>query len=94
MVTDEDLASDDDYNGLVEEVREECAKYGSLIDIKVPRQPNATVEPSAIRKIFLEYANQADADTAEQELKGRQFGSSVVETGFYSEADFAAGKLR
>ena len=37
MVSDEDLASDEDYNGLKEEVREECEKFGSLKSMKIPR---------------------------------------------------------
>ncbi len=37
MVTDQDLATDQDYNDLREEVREECEKYGRLISIKIPR---------------------------------------------------------
>jgi hypothetical protein len=65
------------------------------VNIKVPRVADgADVEASAVRKIFLEYASVADAAKAEQELNGRQFGESTVETSYYSEADFAAGRLR
>jgi RNA recognition motif-containing protein len=94
MVSDDDLATDDDYNGLVEEVREECAKHGTLIHVQIPRYVSATVEASAIRKVYLSYAFVADAVRAQQELSGRQFGPNVVETLFYSEADFAAGIFR
>jgi hypothetical protein len=37
MVTEQDLATDQDYNDLREEVREECEKYGKLLSIKIPR---------------------------------------------------------
>ena len=37
MVTDEDLATEEAYNDLREEVREECQKYGNLLSIKIPR---------------------------------------------------------
>mmetsp|Transcript_122752 Transcript_122752/g.352609 ORF Transcript_122752/g.352609 Transcript_122752/m.352609 type:complete len:244 (-) Transcript_122752:396-1127(-) len=94
MVTDEDLATDDEYQGLQEEVQEECAKFGKLLGMKIPRSPSATVQPSAIRKIFLEYATAQDAANAERELAGRQFGPNVVEASYYSEDEYLRGILR
>ena len=79
MVSDEDLATDDEYQGLLEEVRDECAKFGTLVGMKIPRAASASVQPSAIRKIFLEYATVQDAANAERELAGRQFGPNVVQ---------------
>ena len=85
MVTDDDLATDEEYQGLQEEVHEECAKFGKLLGMKIPRSPSATVQPSAIRKIFLEYATAQDAANAERELAGRQFGPNVVEVSALSQ---------
>lgn len=79
MVTDEDLATDEDYHGLLDEVQEECAKFGRLLGMNVPRRPSGTVQPSAVKKIFLEYATPQDASNAERELAGRQFGPNVVQ---------------
>jgi len=93
MVTSEDLASDDEYNGLQEEVREECAKYGQLRGMQIPRSAGGAVQQSAILKIFLEYASANEAQVAERELKGRKFGENVVLTHFFSESDYAAGRL-
>lgn len=78
MVTDGDLVADGEYRALLDEVQEECAKYGNLLGMKVPRQPSSDVHPTAIRKIFLEYAGVQDAAAAERELAGRQFGPNVV----------------
>jgi splicing factor U2AF subunit len=94
MVTDQDLATEEDHHELVAEVREECAKYGNLLSIQIPREVSALVEPTANKKIFLEYATVQDALAARQELEGRKFGDATVETGFYSESDYAAGKLK
>lgn len=55
MVTDDDLATDQEYQELIAEVRDECAKYGNLLSIKIPRSNDAGIEPSAVRKVFLEY---------------------------------------
>lgn len=50
MVTDQDLATNQDYNDLREEVREECEKYGKLLSIKIPR---VQVSPSTLFHLFL-----------------------------------------
>ncbi|KAG7361526.1 RNA recognition motif containing protein [Nitzschia inconspicua] len=94
MVTDEDLQTDEDYNGLKEEVEEEVAKYGTLVSIQIPRRAIGSIEPSAVRKIFLEYATVQDAANAEKELSGRQFGPNVVKASFFDEQEYAAGKLK
>lgn len=70
MVTDEDLATPEDLNALREEVRQECAKFGTLLSLQIP---------PTMRKVFLEYASVSDAQAANQELDGRQFGPNVVE---------------
>lgn len=94
MVTDEDLATDEEYQGLMDEVKDECAKFGRLLGMNVPRAPSATVESSAVKKIFLEYATPQDAANAERELAGRQFGPNVVQASYFDETDYQAGKLR
>ena len=38
MVSDQDLETAQDHQELTEEVREECAKFGKLLSIKVPRK--------------------------------------------------------
>jgi splicing factor U2AF subunit len=37
MVTLEDLIDDQDYADLVEDIKEECGKYGAVVDVKIPR---------------------------------------------------------
>lgn len=78
MVTDEDLATEQDYADLFEEVKEECAKFGNLISMKIPR-PQDGYELSAVKKIFLEYSDAKDAEKSMNELAGRAFGANVVQ---------------
>jgi splicing factor U2AF 65 kDa subunit len=94
MVQAEDLATTQDHHALTEEVREECAKYGNLLAIKIPRTADDKIEPSAIQKVFLEYATALDAEKAEAELAGRQFGNQVVQVSYFAEEEFKAGRLR
>jgi hypothetical protein len=79
MVTEEDLATDEDYQALTQEVREECSKYGTLVNMIIPRPGDSTYSLTAVGKIFLQYALVSDALQAQGELQGRQFGSSIVE---------------
>lgn len=88
MVTPQDLAADDEYEGFVEEVRTECAKYGSLQTILIPREGT-----NGVGKVYLQYAAVPDAQAARRELDGRQFGDATIECHFYPEHDFLAGRL-
>lgn len=94
MVANEDLETDSEYSGLMEEVQEEVRKFGRLLSMQIPRKATATIEPSAVGKIFLQYATIQDSTNAEQELSGRQFGPNVVEASYHDEQEYAALKLR
>ena len=49
--------------------------------------------PSAVKKIFLEYATVQDSSNAENELAGRQFGPATVGVEYLKEDDYANGNL-
>lgn len=64
MVTMEDLIDDQDYADLVEDIKEECGKYGTVIDVKIPRpvlNENGKVDQKAsdavedLMKVFVMY---------------------------------------
>ena len=78
MVMDEDLATDETFTDLYDEVKGECEKFGRLISMKIPR-PIDRYPMSAVKKIFLEYNTVQDAQNAERELAGRAFGPNVVQ---------------
>jgi len=92
MVTENDFATDEDYNGLVEDVKTECEKFGKLKSYKIPK-PGDAHAPSAINKIFLEYETLQDSIQAEQGLAGRSFGPAFVEATYFDEQQYAAGDL-
>mmetsp|Transcript_1642 Transcript_1642/g.2338 ORF Transcript_1642/g.2338 Transcript_1642/m.2338 type:complete len:844 (+) Transcript_1642:220-2751(+) len=92
MVMDEDFETDDDYNALFDEVKEESEKFGKMISMKIPR-PTDNYAPSAIKKIYLEYSTVEDAMNAERELAGRQFGASTVTATFFDEYEYTKNNL-
>jgi len=93
MVSDEDLVNNEDYQDLYQEVKEECAKFGNLQSMKIPR-PSDGYDASAVKKIFLEYADSKDSERSMKELAGRKFGPNVVQAIYFSEEEFYAGKLK
>mmetsp|Transcript_42749 Transcript_42749/g.50011 ORF Transcript_42749/g.50011 Transcript_42749/m.50011 type:complete len:722 (+) Transcript_42749:179-2344(+) len=93
IVTSEDLETEEEHSDLTEEIKEEGAKFGALVSIKIPRLVQDGIAPSAIKKIFLEYKTIVDATNADKELCGRKFGPSVVETSYFDEHQYAAGAL-
>jgi splicing factor U2AF subunit len=82
MVTEEELVDDDEYEEILEDVKEECNKYGLVKSIEIPR-PIQGVEVPGVSKIFVEFVNKAECQKAQQALTGRKFANRVVVTSFY-----------
>ncbi|XP_075656074.1 splicing factor U2af large subunit A isoform X2 [Castanea sativa] len=90
-VSPDELKEDDDYQDILEDMREECGKFGTLVNIVIPR-PLPNDEPSpGIGKVFLEYADIEGSTKARTGLNGRKFGGNSVVAVYYSENKFAQG---
>lgn len=50
MVTEEELVDDDEYEDIIEDVKEECGKYGSVKSIEIPR-PIPGVDVPGVGKV-------------------------------------------
>ena len=87
MLTLDDLASDEDYQEIVEDTKEECGQFGTLLNVVIPRGTDVS---QGATKVFLEYASNADAGAAIQALSGRTFDGRRVQANYYDEARFAA----
>ncbi|KAJ1110570.1 hypothetical protein NDU88_007920 [Pleurodeles waltl] len=79
MVLPKELLDDDEYEEIVEDVREECSKYGTVKSIEIPR-PVDGVEVPGCRKIYVEFTSVFDCQKAMQGLTGRKFANRVVVT--------------
>uniref|UniRef100_A0AAY5K7T7 RRM domain-containing protein n=1 Tax=Esox lucius TaxID=8010 RepID=A0AAY5K7T7_ESOLU len=82
MVMPEELMDDEDYEEILEDIKEECCKYGSVRSIEIPR-PIDGVEVPGCGKIFVEYVSAADCQKAMQALTGRKFANRVVVTKYF-----------
>lgn len=92
MVQPEELVDDEEYEDIVDDIKEECAKYGYVKSIEIPR-PLDGVDVPGLGKVFVEFASPEDAQKAQQNLAGRKFANRVVVTSFiepemYHQRDF------
>uniref|UniRef100_UPI00358E923A splicing factor U2AF 65 kDa subunit n=1 Tax=Myxine glutinosa TaxID=7769 RepID=UPI00358E923A len=82
MVTPEELIDEEEYNDILDDIREECNKYGPVISIEIPR-PVDGVEVAGCGKIFVEFATVTDCQKAQQALSGRKFANRIVVTKYF-----------
>jgi len=82
MVMPEDLEDEEEYEDIVEDVKEECSKYGRVRSLEIPR-PIKGVEVPGIGKIFVEFDSVIDCQKAQQALAGRKFANRVVVSSFF-----------
>ncbi|KAK6145677.1 hypothetical protein DH2020_022497 [Rehmannia glutinosa] len=92
VVTADELKDDDEYEDIVEDMRIECGKFGTLVNVVIPRpSPSGEMDPG-VGKVFLEYADIESATKARQGLNGRKFGGNEVLAVFYPENKFSQGE--
>lgn len=70
---------------IVEDVMEECSKYGKIVTLKIPRPSGGSRQSAGVGKIYLKYEDAASAKKALQALAGRKFADRTVVTTYYDE---------
>lgn len=87
-ISADDLKDDEEYEEILDDMRDECGKFGSLVKIIIPR-PNSNGEwPPGVGKVFLEYNDIESCVNARNALNGRKFGGNTVSAMYYSEETF------
>jgi len=102
MVTNDDLTNDEDYNDILEDVREECGNYGPVEDLRIPRPAKRDKkwsvdgaalqrqadEDSGVGRVYVKFVDADSAGKALASLAGRAFaGRSIVATLLADDAD-------
>ncbi|GJN25840.1 hypothetical protein PR202_gb13724 [Eleusine coracana subsp. coracana] len=89
VVSADELKDDEEYEDIMEDMRLEAGKYGTLVKVVIPR-PDPNGQPVAgVGKVFLEYADLDGAAKAKTVLHGRKFGGNPVVAVCYPEDKFA-----
>jgi len=82
MVTPDELKDDEEYEDIIDDIREECGRYGNVRSIEIPR-PVDGVEVPGVGKVFVEFSGVSECQKAQQSLTGRKFAARVVVTSYY-----------
>ncbi|PGH32506.1 splicing factor U2AF 65 kDa subunit [[Emmonsia] crescens] len=88
MVTTEELLDTDDYEEICDDVRDECSKYGEVVELKVPRPTGNNKQSAGVGKIYVKFDNSESATKALKALAGRKFQDRTVVTTYFSEENF------
>ena len=64
-------------------MQEECAKYGNVVEVKVPRPVGGSRQSSGVGKIFVKFDSSDSATKALQALAGRKFADRTVVTTYF-----------
>ncbi|GAM83496.1 hypothetical protein ANO11243_014840 [Dothideomycetidae sp. 11243] len=85
MVTAEELLDDDEYEEICEDVKEECDKLGSVLDMKIPRPSGGSKQSDGVGKIYVKYDSADSAAKALRSLAGRRFADRTVVVSYFAE---------
>ncbi|CAG8578720.1 17337_t:CDS:10 [Acaulospora morrowiae] len=88
MVTPEELVDDEEYEDIVDDVREECSKFGQVVDMKIPRPGQGSA--TGVGKIFVRFESIEEASAALRALAGRKFAERTVLTSYIDEGTYFA----
>lgn len=64
MFLNSQLCIDEEYNEIIEDVKDECEKYGTIVSLTIPRQREVTEYVPGLTKIFVEYSTVKEARDA------------------------------
>jgi len=82
MVTDDELTDEEEYEDILEDIKEKCASYGGVKSIEIPR-PVPGVEVPGCGKVFVEFYSTTDCQKAQHALTGLKFSGRIVVTSYF-----------
>jgi len=89
MVTEADLIDESEYKGIIEDIRDEAEKFGSVHNIVIPR-PIPGKKVQGVGKVFVAMGTIEAATQVKKALEGRQFLGRTVLATFYNKQKFNA----
>ncbi|XP_008335810.1 serine/threonine-protein kinase Kist isoform X2 [Cynoglossus semilaevis] len=87
LIDDSHLHNEEEYEDILEDMKEECQKYGSVVSLLIPK------ENPGKGQVFVEYVNSSDSKEAQRLLTGRTFDGKLVVATFYPLSAYKRGYL-
>ena len=88
MVTGDDLMDADEYDDILQDVKEECDKLGKVLDLQIPRPLGRSGEGPGVGKVFVRFETAEGCAAALKGLAGRKFSERTVVASFYPEDNY------
>ncbi|XP_034477997.1 splicing factor U2AF 50 kDa subunit [Drosophila innubila] len=82
MVLYEELMDDEEYEDIRKDIKQECAKYGKVKSLKIPRLVGEAPQ-GGCGKVYVRFETAEDCKKALNALSGRKFSGRIVMTSFY-----------
>lgn len=70
---------------ICDDVRDECSKYGKILDLKVPRPAGGSRQSAGVGRIFVKFESVDATTSALKALAGRKFADRTVVTTYFPE---------
>jgi splicing factor U2AF subunit len=88
-VSPEDLVDDADYDEIIDDFRQKCSTYGTVLNVEIPR-PNIENQTytDEVGKIFVKFSSLKNAKLARYNLSGLKYNNRLIVGSFYPENYF------
>ncbi|KAK8831508.1 hypothetical protein WA577_000592 [Blastocystis sp. JDR] len=83
IISLEDLEEDEDYEALLEDLRQGCAEFGTVVKLHVPRIHHGEKEIPGLGYAFVQYASVLEAAGAAKALRLKTFNGKQVQVDYY-----------
>jgi splicing factor U2AF subunit len=92
-VEPESLKVEEKYKQLYKDIEEECSTYGPVQSIKIPKpqenyKRNLKNIHTNVGKIFVQFSNLQDAQSACHKLHGKQYLERTILVSYIPESDY------
>lgn len=88
LVSEEELKDDEEYEGIKQDIEEECAKSGKVLQLIIPRPGAVGVTAGTVGKAYVAFESGVAASKAIAALNGRPFGPNTVRASLIDDASF------
>lgn len=88
MVTVDELLDNEDYEEIMEDIHEECSKFGKILGLKIPRPGSGGRQQAGVGKIYIKFDTEQSATNALKALAGRKFSDRTVVVSYFGEENF------
>ncbi|XP_043644237.1 splicing factor U2AF 50 kDa subunit [Drosophila teissieri] len=93
MVLPEELLDNEEFEDIRTDIKQECAKYGEVRSIKIPR-PVGPFPKRGCGKVFVQFESVEESQKALKALSGRKFSGRIVMTSFYDPEKYLLDELQ